>query len=182
MESLHYYVASRFFIVLHLFIFTASVSPSIMATNTNVNPNNLSTDVTMESLVAEIRNLKAELTALQTQESFQNLSLDERGRERSHSSHPNRGLTTLKYSIFWTYLAKTFWLGGPSSKSSLITIDGPTQRPSNWCMPTWRAPLWSPSWTSPSPDGRPWGKFWMSIKTDFFQRAIPSSYGPSSPA
>ena len=88
MESLHDHVASRFFIVLHLFIFTASVSPSIMATNTNINPNNLSTDVTMESLVVEIRNLKAELTALQTQESFQNLSIHERGRERLHSSHP----------------------------------------------------------------------------------------------
>ena len=88
MESLHDYVASRFYIVLHLFIFIASVSPSIMATNTNINPNNLSTDVTMESLVAEIRNLKAELTALQTQESFQNLSIDECGRGRLHSSHP----------------------------------------------------------------------------------------------
>ena len=54
-----------------------------MATNTN-----LSTDVTMESLVAEIWNLKAELMALQTQESLQDLSLDERGRERPHYHHP----------------------------------------------------------------------------------------------
>ena len=71
-----------------------------MATNTNVNTNNLSTDVTMESLVAEIRNLKVELTALQTQESFQNLSLDERGRERSHSSHPQSRPHNTKIQYF----------------------------------------------------------------------------------
>ena len=88
MESLHYYVASRFFIVLSLFTFTAPLPLFVIATNTTVNPNNLSTDVTMESLVEEIRNLKLELTALQAQEGFQNLSLDERGRERSHSSYP----------------------------------------------------------------------------------------------
>ena len=54
-----------------------------MATNTN-----LSTDVTMESLVAEIRSLKAEISELQAQDRLQNLSLDERGRERAHHYLP----------------------------------------------------------------------------------------------
>ena len=80
MESLHYYVASRFYIVCIftvIFIFTACPSSNTMASN-----NNLSTDLTMESLVAEIRTLRADLSTLQAQESMQNLSLDERGRER----------------------------------------------------------------------------------------------------
>ena len=85
MESFHYYVASRFFVLLYLFtfIFTAHLSHNVMATNTN-----LSTDVTMESLVAEIRSLKAELSELQAQDRLQNLSLDERGRERTHHHLP----------------------------------------------------------------------------------------------
>ena len=37
--------------------------------------------------MSEIRNLKSELTALQAQEGFHNLLLDEHGRERSHHSH-----------------------------------------------------------------------------------------------
>ena len=41
----------------------------------------------MESLMSEIQTLKSELTALQTQEGFHNLSLDDRGRERSYHSH-----------------------------------------------------------------------------------------------
>ena len=56
-----------------------------MVTNTN-----LSTDVTMESLLSEVRRLKAELSELQAQERLQNLSLDERGRERTHHHHHPR--------------------------------------------------------------------------------------------
>ena len=86
MQHVHYYVVVRF--ILSLLIFTVQSSSLVMATNTN----NLSTDITMESLFNEIRTLKAELTALQAGESLHNLSLDDRGRERypphyhSHSS------------------------------------------------------------------------------------------------
>ena len=52
--------------------------------------NNLSSDVTMESLASEIWNLKAELTALQAQEGFQNLSLNERGKEHYPQHHPSQ--------------------------------------------------------------------------------------------
>ena len=69
----HSYVASRLIFTLHLFLLVHSPS-LIMATG------NLSTDVTMESLIAEIRTLKADLTALQ--ERSYDASLDERGRER----------------------------------------------------------------------------------------------------
>ena len=100
MESLHYYVASRFLIALYFFTFTALILPFTMATNTNPNPNNILTDVTMESLVSEIRKLKSELTALQAQESFQNLSLDERGRERSHSSQTQSRPLNTKIQYF----------------------------------------------------------------------------------
>ena len=85
MKCLHYYVAGRF-ITLYVFM---SIDPSlflIMATNTT---GNLSSDVTMESLMSKIRNLKSELTALQAQEGFHNLSLDDKGRERSHHPHPS---------------------------------------------------------------------------------------------
>ena len=61
MESLHYYVASRFFITLPLFLFIAHPLHGTMATN---NTNNLSSDVTMVSLMLEIWTLKADLTAL----------------------------------------------------------------------------------------------------------------------
>ncbi len=57
-----------------------------MATNDNV-----STDVTMESLAngmqtlsTGMQSIRAELTALQNREGIQNLSLDERGRERPY--------------------------------------------------------------------------------------------------
>ena len=74
----HYYVVVRFIFLVHLFISTVQTSSSCkMATNTN--PNNLSTDVTMASLISEVQALKAELTMLQANES---LHLDERGRER----------------------------------------------------------------------------------------------------
>ena len=58
----HYYMVVRFILSLYIFILTVHPSSSsiIMATNTN----NLSTDVTMESLIAEVQNLKSELTAL----------------------------------------------------------------------------------------------------------------------
>ena len=75
-----------------------------MATN-----NNLSTDVTMESLVAEIRNLKAELTALQTQESLQNLLLDECGRERPHYHHPPSKPHNTKIQYFANLPGKNFF-------------------------------------------------------------------------
>ena len=70
----HYYVAVWFFIHLFLFSPIAFHFWHNMALNLNV-----SSDVTMESLVSEIQTLRAELTALQSRE----LSLDERGRERS---------------------------------------------------------------------------------------------------
>ena len=73
MESLHYYVASWFFICCSLSLSIAHPSAFTMATNMN-----LSSDVTMESLVFEIQTLRAELTALQSRD----LSLDDRGRER----------------------------------------------------------------------------------------------------
>ena len=79
MKLIHYYVAVRFIISLYISIFTVHSSSHIMATGTN----NLSSDVTMESLVNKIRNLKAELMALQAQDGLQNFSLDERGRECS---------------------------------------------------------------------------------------------------
>ena len=81
----HYYVVVTFILSLYIFILTVHSSSSsiIMATNTN----NLSTDITMESLIAEVRNLKAELTALQASDSMHNLSLDERGRERHPHHH-----------------------------------------------------------------------------------------------
>ena len=50
MESLHYYVASRFIITFHLLLL-AHPSHCTMATP---NLNNLSTDVMMESLLSEI--------------------------------------------------------------------------------------------------------------------------------
>ena len=81
----HYYVVVRFLLSLYTFVFTVHSSSSsiIMATNTN----NLSANVTMESLIAEVRNLKSELTALQASNSMHNLSLDERGRERHPPHH-----------------------------------------------------------------------------------------------
>ena len=78
----HYYVVVRFIFSFHLFMFTVQSSFLKMATNTN--PNNLFTDVTMASLLAEVQDLKSELSTLQARDSFHNLSLDERGRERHH--------------------------------------------------------------------------------------------------
>ena len=72
MEFLHYYVASWFFIYCSIFLPIAHSSSSNMAMNLNV-----SSDVTMESLVSEIQTLRAELTALQSRD----LSLDDCGRE-----------------------------------------------------------------------------------------------------
>ena len=72
----YYYVVVRFIFSFRLFIFIAHTSSCIMATKMN----NLPTDMTMESLITEVRNLKAELSALQAGESMHNLSLDERGR------------------------------------------------------------------------------------------------------
>ena len=64
-----------------------------MATNDNV-----STDVTMESLASGMQTLssgmqalRAELTALQNREGIQNLSLDEQGRERTTAYRPFQG-------------------------------------------------------------------------------------------
>ena len=83
MEPLHYYVASRFILTIHLLLLLAHPSYHTMATA------NLSTDVTMESLISEIRTLKADLTALQAKRSY-DLSLDERGHERSPTSTSSR--------------------------------------------------------------------------------------------
>ena len=85
MESLHYYVASRFIITFHRLLL-AHPSPCTMAT---ANPNNLSNDVTMESVLSEIRTLKADLTALQAERSY-DLSLDARSRERTRASTSSR--------------------------------------------------------------------------------------------
>ena len=73
MESLHYYVASWFLICCSILMSLGHSSLLNMALNLNV-----SSDVTMESLVSEIQTLRAELTALQSRD----LSLDDRGRER----------------------------------------------------------------------------------------------------
>ena len=83
----HYYVVVRFIFSFHLFMFTVQSSFFKMATN----PNNLSTDVTMASLLGEIQTLKAELSTLQASESFNNLSLDEHGWEQIH---PASGLSS----------------------------------------------------------------------------------------
>ena len=72
MEFLHHYVASWFLTCCSIFLLVAYSFPSDMALHPNV-----SSDVTMESLLAEVQTLRSELTALQ------NLSLDDRGRERS---------------------------------------------------------------------------------------------------
>ena len=77
--------------------------------------NNLSTDVTMESLVSEIRTLRADLAALQAQESMQNLSLDEReSRERPSTTPIGPDPITLKSSTSPICLAKTSWPGDHS--------------------------------------------------------------------
>ena len=105
MESLHYYMASRPYIIYIfpiIFIFTACSYSHIMASN-----NNLSTDVTMESLVSEIRTQRADLVALQAQESMQKLSLDERGRERPSITFTHPYPTTLKSNTSPICLAKT---------------------------------------------------------------------------
>ena len=90
----HYYVVVRFLFLLHLSIFIAHLHHTLIMTK---NTNNLSTDVTMESLIAEVRTLKAELSTLQAGDSLHNLSLDEPGRERqSHSgSRPHK--TKIQY-------------------------------------------------------------------------------------
>ena len=72
-----------------------------MATNTNIT-NNLPTDVTIASMLAEIQTLKAELSTLQASQSFHNLSLDDPGRERYHpasgqSSRPRN--TKIQYFV-----------------------------------------------------------------------------------
>ena len=76
MKFLHYYVAGRFLITLYVFM---SIAPSFLFTMATNTTNNLSSDVTMESLMSEIRTLKSKLTALQAQEGFHNLSLDDHG-------------------------------------------------------------------------------------------------------
>ena len=73
MRLSHYYVAVWFFTHFFLSSPIAFHFRYDMALNLNV-----SSDVTMESLVSEIQTLRAELTALQGRD----LSLDERGRER----------------------------------------------------------------------------------------------------
>ena len=62
--------------------------------------NNPSADVTMESLLSEVRSLKAELSELQAQERLQNLSLDKRGRERTHHHLPSAKLHNTKIQYF----------------------------------------------------------------------------------
>ena len=90
----HYYVVVRFLFLLHLSIFIAHLHHTlIMAKNTS----NLSTDVTMESLIAEVRTLKAELSTLQAGDSLHNLSLDERGRERQSHSGSRPHNTKIQY-------------------------------------------------------------------------------------
>ena len=83
MNAINYYVAVRFILSLFKIIFTVIQPYHIMATAAG----NLSSDVTMESLMSEIRNLKAELTAIQAHEGLQNLSLDERDSVRG--TRPN---------------------------------------------------------------------------------------------
>ena len=96
----HYYVVVRFILSFHLFIFTAKSSSFKMATNNNTN--NLPTDVTMASLLAEIQTLKSELSTLQASEIFHNLSLDESGRERHH---PASGQSSRPHNTKMQYFA-----------------------------------------------------------------------------
>ena len=82
MEFLPYYVAGWFLICCSIFPPVAHSTSSSMALNLNV-----SSDVTMESLVSEIQSLRAELTTLQNQS--RDLSLDDRGRVPQQSRPHN---------------------------------------------------------------------------------------------
>ena len=98
----------RFIFSPHLFIFTVQ-STSFPKIATNTNTNNLSTDVTMASLLAEVQALKSEFSTLQASKSFHNQSLDERGRERHHpvsgtSSRPHN----MKIQYFANFLGENF--------------------------------------------------------------------------
>ena len=84
------------------------IDPSLLFTMATNTTNNLSSDVTMESLMSEIRNLKSELTALQAQEGFQNLSLDERCKERSYHPHPSSRPHNAKIQHFANLLGENF--------------------------------------------------------------------------
>ena len=79
MNFINYYVAVRFILSLYTITFTVIQTYCIMATGTG----NLSSDITMESLMSKIRTLKVELTAIQGHEGLQNLSLDKRDWERT---------------------------------------------------------------------------------------------------
>ena len=120
MKSIHYYVVVRFVFSFYLFILTAhSFSIIFMATNTN----NLSTDVTMESLIAEVQNLKAELSDIQAGESMHNLSLDERGRERYPHHGPSSRPHNTKIQYFANLPGENFLAWRSHSKSSRRTTD-----------------------------------------------------------
>ena len=105
MKFLHYYVAGRFLITLYVFM---SIDPSLLFTMATNNTSNLSCNVNMESLMSKIRNLKSELTALQAQKGFHNLSLDDRGRERSHHPHPSSRPHNAKIQHFTNLPGKNF--------------------------------------------------------------------------
>ena len=83
MEFLPYYVAGWFLICCSIFPPVAHSTSSNMALNLN----NVSSDVTMESLVSEIQSLRAELTTLQNQS--RDLTLDDRGRVPQQSRPHN---------------------------------------------------------------------------------------------
>ena len=83
MNFINFYVAVRFILSLYTITFTVIQTYCIMATGTG----NLSSDITMESLMSKIRTLKVELTAIQGHEGLQNLSLDKCDWERTTQSH-----------------------------------------------------------------------------------------------
>ena len=82
----NYYVAVRFTSSLFTILFVVITSHHIMASAAPTG--NLSSYVTMESLMSEIRTLKAELTAMQAHEGMQNLSLDDQDRDRGARPGP----------------------------------------------------------------------------------------------
>ena len=173
----------------------------------------LSSDVTMATLAGGIQALttsvqsiraelsamqgrestiRAELTALLNREGIQNLSLDERRRERDERGwerayRPFQGAPqphNTKFSISRIFREKIFWLGAPSSKSLGTNIDGPMRSRNNSCMRTWRAPPWSRWWMFPSPDQKPPRRPWMNTSDASFPRATRSYCEPQglSPA
>ena len=115
MKSIHYYMVVRFIVSLFIFTFIVHPSSSNMATGNN----NLSSDITMESLASEIRNLKAELTALQAQEGFQNLSLNERRREHYPQHHPSQASRPNNIKIQY-FANQTGWAASLATRKNQV--------------------------------------------------------------